>query len=89
LKQTRVYVITEDEKNAMKAVAAGKASAGQQQLVIRTILNISDIRAEPKVFETPLEQGFDAGKKFVGWSVARLIEASGITQDPSNKPKDA
>lgn len=80
-----VYVPSDSEIKALKAVAVGKASAGQQQLALRFVFNISGIRNAPEVFENPIEQGFDTGKRFVGWQVARLIELTGVTTDTDNQ----
>lgn len=84
------YQITDSEAKALKAVAKGVASAGQQQLALRFIFNISGIRNAPEVFDTDLQQGFDTGKRFIGWQVARLVELTGLTTDVSEtQPKDA
>jgi hypothetical protein len=77
------YQVSDAEVNALKALAKGLASAGQQQLALRFLFNISGIRNAPEVFDTDLQQGFDTGKRFIGWQVARLVELTGITTDPS------
>lgn len=93
MKLRKEYQVTDAEVKAMKAVAKGVASAGQQQLALRFIFNVSGIRNAPEVFDTDLQQGFDTGKRFIGWQVARLIELQGITKDvsevPETKKKDA
>ena len=81
--------IAEDQDvYALKALAAGVASAGQQQRALRFFLNASGIRDCPRVSDNPLELAFNEGRRFVGWQVARLVELVGITSDQPSQPQD-
>jgi single-stranded DNA-specific DHH superfamily exonuclease len=81
--------LEENSINALKALDKGVASAGQQQMAIRYLLKLTGIRNPPSVTENERQDAFNEGMRFVGWQIARLIETTGLTTDPSTNKKDS
>ena len=84
-KKKQTFQYTENDVHALKALAKGVASAGQQQLALRFFINASGIRDMPTYSDNPLEMAFENGRKYPGWLVAKLVELTGITTDLSKK----
>lgn len=82
-------ILVEDaDVYALKALAQGVASPGQQKRVLSFILNASGVREMPQVSDNPYVDAFNQGRHFVGWQVARLVELTGLTDQPPESPTD-
>lgn len=77
-------LLNEVDVYAIKALAAGKATAGQQQRVLQFLFNLTGIRNEPKIFKTDRELVEDIGKRSIGWQIARIVELTGMTTERSS-----
>lgn len=66
---------------ALKALANGTASAGQQARALRFFFYLSGLREMPTYSENSLEMAFNDGRKFVGWWIAKIIELTGVTTE--------